>query len=543
MQRFLVAVLACGCVLVSGWSFAQQPKEDRMAADESQTQYTRKSITYLGITRQRNVRISPEALALVEKILRTGIELKRFDINTVDINKFQSIDGFVRALKDFVKERARDRAAAEADFDTRFKEARVLASDIDRIMNSTYMYNIDVFLYRVKHSDCPWNPIEATLQKCTPGASGMRVEVNADVFFYHAHLSDPTQNPYSLLKRLRELPGEGFEPYPSPPKPPEHPDLPADASDGDKKRARKRYKREMRAYQNALAEYRIQLPELRRQAALKATGKAVAGLSLWLGKSLKQISEFQLKTPVTAALFDGVEFMLGKREGLQLDDSFDVNEFDVAGKKKLIGYVKVRDIGDASGSGEGTPSYAEKVRVDKGFVGGESLIEHPMVGFNVGAHFVTEYLFDEFPFAGGEAVFFGAGVYVDYDLAPVAGLSEVYVSLEGDFLAIGEVGGVDANLVHAMAGIKKKWYINSFVVWLGVRVGVSYYVYDDDSEDPYIGAGADAYLAFEYYIMPEFSLYLHAAGRYFTNPLDLNGVGDSHPEMGVNASLGVRIGF
>ena len=65
--------------------------------------------------------------------------------------------------------------------------------------------------------------------------------------------------------------------------------------------------------------------------------------------------------------------MLGQREGVRLDDTYDVTEYDVSGKKKLIGYVKARKIGNPTGSGEGMPSYAEKVKEKKGFVGGELL--------------------------------------------------------------------------------------------------------------------------------------------------------------------------
>ena len=47
-----------------------------------------------------------------------------------------------------------------------------------------------------------------------------------------------------------------------------------------------------------------------------------------------------------------------------------------------------------------------------------------------------------------------------------------------------------------------------------------------------------AVMGFEYYFVPEFSIYLKAAGRFFTNPTDFGGFEDPNPEMGVNMFIG-----
>ncbi len=275
-----------------------------------------------------------------------------------------------------------------------------------------------------------------------------------------------------------------------------------------------------------------------------AAAKASADLAKWLSKGMKKIPDFQLKTPVTAALSDGVEFMLGKGEGVGMDDTYDVTEFDAAGEKSIVGYVKVRDIGDPKGTGEGTPTYGEKVKERRAFAGGELLYEHPMIGTAVGVHGVFEYAFSDLlgrKDGSGEdkaGLYPGFGLYIDYDLAGAFGIAEFYLSLESDFLFLGD----DHVLFHGMLGVKKKWYVTSWVLSAGARLGASYYLLSDD-ENLY-AVGGDAVLGLEYYFIPEFSVYLKAAFRYFTEPLGLeNGSYDYQAELGANGSLGVFLAF
>jgi len=535
MSRFVRVAIVCALVLgVAGIALGQEGKEEKMTADQTQESYQRKSITYLGIVPATAV--PDEDVGIIEKAIRKGIELKRFDYNAVNLGKVYTIDQFVAELREYVKKRAVDRAAAEAEYEARFKSARVLASDVDRIMNSAYFYMIKVVAFRASPKICPWDPIQAKAQKCTPGTAGIQAMVNATVTFWKADLGEGGQPPYyTLIKEVRHGPVKGFSSYEAPPKPP-----PDSAPDNI-----------VQQFRQMLAAYTARLPQLQHDARLKAVAEAAGGLSLWLSKGMKQIPDFQLKTPVQAALSDGVEFMLGKDEGVRLDDTYDVTEFDASGKKKIIGYVKVRNIGEAKGTGEGTPSYAEKVKEKRKYVGGEQLYEHAMIGFAVGIHGVlqvalTDVIYKLRPDGTGEeemGFYPGFGIYVDYDLAPTLGLSEFYFSLEGDVLLLGD----EHNLVHAMLGFKKKWYITSLVVSVIGRVGINYYVLGDvdtgDEEPSLYGFGFDAGLGFEYYIIPEFSVYLKAMFRYFTAPLEEGYDEWYEPEMGVNASLGVFVAF
>jgi hypothetical protein len=541
MSRFVRVAIVCALVLgVAGIALGEEGKEEKMTVDETQESYQRKSITYLGIVPK--VAVPEEDIGIIEKAIRKGIELKRFDYNAVNLGKVYTIDQFVAELREYVKKRAVDRAAAEAEYEARFKSARVLASDVDRIMSSAYFYIINVVAYRVSPKTCPWDPVQAAAQKCTPGTAGMQAMVNATVTFWKADLGEGGKPPYyTLVKDLRHGPVKGFSAYESPPKPP-----PGSAPDNI-----------VEQFQKLLAAYTARLPQLQHKARLSAVAEAAGGLSMWLSKGMKKIPAFQLKTPVQAALSDGVEFMLGKGEGVRLDDTYDVTEFDAAGKKKIIGYVKVRNIGEAKGTGEGTPSYAEKVKEKRKYVGGEQLYEHPMIGMAAGIHFAFQVVFEDLLGEQDEegnakmGFYPGVGIYVDYDLAPALGITEFYVSLEGDVLFVGDdLVGNSYNLVHAMIGFKKKWYMTSLVFTVGARFGINYYVVSESDDNvveipDLYGVGFDAGLGLEYYIIPEFSIYLKGMFRYFTAPLDedAEALGFDIAEMGVNASLGVFLAF
>ncbi len=524
------------CLMVGVWVLtgfgaarAAEDKIDKMTGDQTTAKYQRKSITYLGISAAPGVAINEDQMGVVAKAIRNGVELKRFDYNEVDLQKIGSIDDLVQQLKGYVKEAASNRAAAEAEYEARFKSARVYFKDIDRIMNSAYLYDIKVMAFGISPFVCPTDARQALAMKCTPGASSMQAQVNATVSFYRANLTDDTKPTYSLLKDLSWSPQTASESYESVPMPP-----PASAG-----------RAAQEGYRAALAAYHQRLPRLQYDAGLEAAAKASSALAEFLSKELKQVPEFQLLTPVIGALSDGVEFMLGSNEGLGLDDTYEVTEFDVTGTKSLIGYVKVRTVGSATGTGEGNPTYAEKVKEKHRFVGGELLVEHPMVGVSVGVSGIFEVAYRNLiPQHETKLGFYpGVGFYVDKDIANLIKWTETYISIEGDVLfLLKDVNDQGWYLVHGMLGFKKKWYINSFVLSAGLRGGISYYINGDYSGDK-LGGGGDIVFGAEYYIKPEFSVFLKVAGRFFTNPVEETGLKTSDFELGGNASLGLFAAF
>jgi hypothetical protein len=497
--------------LLAAAALAAEGKEEKLSADQTQQRYTRKSITYLGMWIGPAVMRDADYLATAEKIIRSKIELPRFDYNAVSLTESYSLDDFVNNLREYVKKRAYDRAAAEAEFEARFKSNRVYFDDVDRIMNSAYLYQIKLSLLSVERGKCPDSKVEALLLGCIPGAEGMIARVNASVTFYQANLTQEGAPPYKLIKEVAHIPTVGFE--------------------------------ELALEILANPE---QLPAAMKSAGMKATAEAANFLGEFLSKGMKQIPDFQLKTPVQAALSDGVEFMMGKQEGVRMDETYDVAEFDAAGDKTLLGYVKVRKIGDASGEGGGNPSYAEKVKEKRKLVGGEQLFEHPMINLAVGLSFIFEFAAKDVLGATDSSgsvksgFYPGVGLYVDYDLAPIINIPELYVSVETDFLYIPNDSDLAVYLIHGLFGIKKKWYIESLVLAAGLRGGISYYQvenYEDDS----LGFGADAYLGLEYYFKPEFSIFAKVGGRFFTNPLQMTV--DLDPEMGAFAQMGAFLAF
>jgi hypothetical protein len=419
----------------------------------------------------------------------------------VDVSAFGSIDEFIEVLRDYVHERSYDRAAAEAEYEARFSEARVYADDIDRIMNSAYFYTLSVTHYDSYSFTCPESKVAALLMGCTPGEDGIKTELKSTASFYRANLIDEDKPAYELIKTVRPpVPVEAFVAY-------------------------------------------------NRQTfispALAGAKSAAAKLTALLAKKMKEIPDFQLKSPIIANTRHGVEFMLGKNDGVRLDGTYDVTEFSATGQKSLIGYVKVRSVGSATLTNEGTPSFAEKIKEKHKFIGGELLFEHPMIGFNIGIHGVFEYCAKDLVADDSNKQHFykGGGLYIDYDLARLVGTPEFYLSAEGDCVYVDDWS---LALIHAMIGIKKKWYAKSFVFIFGIRGGISYYLLSEDipdeSSDTLIGGGGDVMLGVEYYIVPECSIYLNAAGRFFTNPLQFVYL-DTNSELGAIGQFGVRLGF
>jgi hypothetical protein len=293
------------------------------------------------------------------------------------------------------------------------------------------------------------------------------------------------------------------------------------------------------------------LPQRQHEASLLNTAKCAKNQGEILARELKKVPDFQLLTPVTSALSDGVEFMLGTKEGLALDDTYEVGEFDVAGKKTNIGFVKVRKVNDNTGSGEGTPSYAEKVKERRNFVGGELMTEWPMLKLDFGIAAVLEVVFTDLlnrPDSGEKKMGFypGAEIWAYKDFANIFKLPEFYLGIDADFVLVSSgdssTGEPSVYLIHAMVGAEKKWFMNSIIFSAKLRAGISYYALEDNPNDnDTVGFGGDVGLALQYYINPHFQPFLKVTGRVFSNPIiDRNG--DSGPvELGVMAALGLNM--
>ncbi len=521
-------------------SLAAESKEDKMQTDQTQARYTRKSITYLGISVASGLSVDDEHLKIIEEGYRKELELPRFDYNAVSLAGVYSIDQFVELLREYVKKVSYDRAAAEAEYEARFKSARVYMKDIERIMNSAYFYTLNVKSFKSGPWVCPENQgkggalLNLFTFQCVPGTPGVMTELDVSATFYRANLTDPNKPPYELIKDVTWIKTMEFTAIvpPAPPAPGAGQAL-------------------IEAFQRALAEFNASLPQRQHEASLANTMKCAKNQGEILARELKKVPDFQLLTPVTSALSDGVEFMLGTKEGLALDDTYEVGEFDIAGKKTNIGFVKVRKVNDNTGSGEGTPSYAEKVKERRKFVGGELMTEWPMLKLDFGIAAVFEVVFTDLLSrvndSGDKKMGFypGAEIWAYKDMANIFKLPEFYLGIDADFLLVASEDQYSVYLIHAMVGAEKKWFANSLMFTAKLRAGISYYAVSFESGDSYegdaVGFGADLGLSVQYYINPHFQPFLKVTGRFFTNPLDDSIFVDRPMEIGVMAALGLNM--
>jgi len=523
IKRLVPFVLAS---LLALPALAAESKEEKLAADKTQEAYTRKSITYLGMELDRGVSASPAHLAIVEKEIREAMELKRFDYNAVDVREAGGMDGFIKSLREYVQKLAVDRAAAEAEYELRFKSARVYAGDIERVMSSAYFYTIKLITLRVGPGQCNTDALSILAEakdtirmkactKCVPGEAVQRAHVAAEVYFYRANLTDPNAKPYELVARLR----------------------PSVAAVGN-----------VTAMKGGATDD---------QAVACATQTLLVNE---LVPALKKTPDFRMTLPVSASLEDGVEFMGGEGDSILLDDTYEVAEFDAAGTRKTIGYVKVRKVGDATGTGQGTPTYAEHVRVDRKFAGGEQLAEIPTAGWSLGlaANYSLSFtdIFGNAPGRDDQMLHMaGLGLNMEASLANLTGISEFYFTALIDWAYIigSDVGGLSDDISwavdHLTFGVLKRWYLNSLMLSLGVRIGGSVlYILTGDAgagtTDYGVGLGGEALFGLEYWVKPGISIQiLNLAGRFMYHVLGEVSGEPFNFEAGVSAKVGVTLNF
>lgn len=514
MSRSILLWTLIGSFLVLALTLpaaAAESKVEKMTSDESQASYKRKSITYMGMSVDRGVKATDAQLATLEKALRKRLEIARYDYNTVDAGQFGSMKQFVQALRDYVGKAAHDRAAAEAEYEERFKRARVLATDIDRIMDSVYLYEIHVIQLKAKRNmKCPTGLIaiaeqglkseiaEETgqdIKMCAPGESVVRGVVAVEVRFYKANLTAKSGPAYKLLRRFRESSASKF-----------------DAGS---------------YYGNKAAEVAITVASY---------------LQAWqLQVQIKSFAPFRMFTPITGVVGDEVEFHAGKSDAIRIDDTYGIIEYDQAGAPVEIGWAKVRKVGDADGKGGGNPSVAEVITTKGKLAGGEQLFEKPMLNLGVELFGSATYAFTHVLNEDESGFYYGGGLMVNWDLGPKLGIPDFYLLVGGDYMVIDSGVG----MVHAGLGIKKKWYLGPLGLGIGLRAGIAYMMGAEDAAGDTItafGAGGDLIVAFEYYITPHWHAFLHVVPRFY-QLFGFDEAGTVPRELGVGGNLGIMAMF
>ena len=105
-------VLSICLLFVFALPAVAEDKQDLEKADASQEKYERKSMTYLGIFGKAEAKY----LNKVEGVVRSHLEMERFDYNHVNMGTVFTLEQFVQAIRDYVKAVKLDRAQAEGEF-------------------------------------------------------------------------------------------------------------------------------------------------------------------------------------------------------------------------------------------------------------------------------------------------------------------------------------------------------------------------------------------------------------------------------------------
>jgi hypothetical protein len=261
-----------------------------------------------------------------------------------------------------------------------------------------------------------------------------------------------------------------------------------------------------------------------------------------LALQIRRLPQFQLTASIDQVHPDGVTLPMGANFGVQIDDGFEIHRREPGGQQRQVGYVKIRKVEEES-------AYAENIAVGDGwtFAAGDLIIEDAK--FGVGLHLagLVEVTASDLLGRTGAGVYPGFALGVEIDLAESFQAPEFYFLVDLDHLFLGSAPSPDlfVSLGHVTIGLLKKFNIHRLVLQLGVKVGFSYYLYDDSRFDDgtagHIGFGGDLLAGAAVFLAPNASLFVNLTGRYFYNPLDWTDASDS--ELGLRADAGLTIAF
>ncbi|HEX7344243.1 MAG TPA: hypothetical protein VF398_08260 [bacterium] len=250
-------------------------------------------------------------------------------------------------------------------------------------------------------------------------------------------------------------------------------------------------------------------PGKRSAAQHRAFAEAADILAVNLKTASQEIPDFRLTHPLTDAGAGWIEFTLGRKEGLNIDDKYIILEYQELPDESLqpteLGLVRISRV--AKNLNEPKPSRARTV-IGRSFQKGMLAIEHPRlpidlsVRFNVlpvsvkagsldsGADgYAPELKFDQ---ASENLVYIGQlGLY--YNLARSTGISQFFASVYGEIGGSELAGGKVFNEYDLPAGfywgigggLAKKYYWNR--LHLGLEALLGYASLRFDGADEYYG--------------------------------------------------------
>ena len=256
----------------------------------------------------------------------------------------------------------------------------------------------------------------------------------------------------------------------------------------------------------------------------------------------KKMEAFMLVGEITEATFFGVTLNLGNKEGVGLDDTYWVEEFEESATGEIVknkrGFVKIRQVGDNK-SDENATSYAQTI-TGLNYSQGLTLTELPMLGINALIGFGrfpvtispimrTEYFMKEAPnfyvtIKSESNTAYGASLSLQTDLANVTKISELWGHIGG---AVGITSihgtvfsnnGLDSTAIsvpltgYVNLGIIKKFYFRSFglLFQIDAKFAETYISVSDKDFNTYKltndNVGLDGRAGLEIYLSPTLSI-------------------------------------
>ncbi len=406
MKFRFYAVAMLGVCLLSADGMAQTP--DR---------YTRKSISYVdALLVAGDFKISPANQQYFLDAIHTGIQIARFDYNTLPDNIQQSFkrklaDGEYTSEADIeaiinktivpeiikildINKEIRARALVSDVQKNSFiglkaKEIGITADQLEQVMNSSFIYIPFIDTYH---------------EKWSKNKKEVDVRIKGGVLWYHIITAE---NP--RVEKFAKISSIGTSNA---------------NSDKDNKINGERVSAKDFAFRNA-----------------------AQTLAMNLEVKTRELDMFKLMAPISEVYRRKIRFPLGRAEGVKLDDPFFVGEWIEKTNGKIhfqkSGFVRVSTVSD-NHSAPGQLSQA--VAIKKGdWVSGMMIVEHPRLGIDIAVKprwfnvKIEEGAFQSDKFAVGFEKFTGGVPGIDLDFqCNIASLTKKRQS----FLVVGGTGAV-----------------------------------------------------------------------------------------------------
>ncbi|MCX5859788.1 MAG: hypothetical protein NT056_07840 [Proteobacteria bacterium] len=469
LKSILSAVIAF-IFLALGPALAQQGATKEESEKGKIGKYERKSISYFKTYYQ--VPMDQRHQEVTEKGIRGAVELGRFDYNAIPI-EVENINDLAQLIAKYVDQVKLDRAKAQGREDYRFKEKLVTGADLERIINSAYIYTPTVTKFKMERTS---KTVHDSITGQNTTKNYWNATVGADVTFYHVTPQyvngqiDSVQ--LTVLKTISQESTQDKEIIP------------------------------------------ILSPEDKAKwgAFDSAVNNPFLGLARQIQVELRKITEFQLSAQVQSSGWNSVEFEFGKQSDVELDAGYKVYE-EVAGKgKTYIGYAKVRRVGDEKGQPP-VSSRAQKIISKEKIEAGTELKEYPQLLVDGYIRFGLLPIDQSNLNADAGSMAFGPVGGLELDLARFIAVSELWFSAEG-YIAMAS----DAYFYGVEGGLVKKFYLRRLALDLGVRGGWSRVTLSGGANDGYMQDqfGVTPYGGLELLLAPWLSVTGQVGFRLYT---------------------------